>query len=103
ANRQGVWIGIGANLVFTAWATLTSGKNKMFDLGDYNFALAGVMIGVIGHLIVLAVGYIASLFFPANPDLKPEWTLRGWLEKGGRLSGKGEAGGENINASVVVK
>ena len=79
ANKQGLWIGIITSLIFTAWATLTSGKNKMFDLGDYNFPWAGVMIGVGAHVIVLVVGYVASLFFP--PGGKAEWTLWGWLEK----------------------
>ncbi|MCS7337239.1 MAG: sodium:solute symporter [Verrucomicrobiae bacterium] len=79
ANKQGVWIGIIANLVFTTWATLTSGKNKMLDLGAYNFPWAGVMIGVIGHVIVFVVGYAASWLFP--PGGKTDWTLWGWLAK----------------------
>lgn len=79
ANKQGLWIGIIANLIFTAWATLTSGKNKMFDFDGYNFPWAGVMIGVCGHIIVLVVGYLGSFFFP--PGGKAEWTLWGWLER----------------------
>ena len=81
ANRQGLWIGIIANLLFTGWATLTSGKNRMFDLGDFNFTWPSVMIGVIGHVIVLVVGYLASLFFPPDTDLKEEWTFWGWMKK----------------------
>jgi SSS family solute:Na+ symporter len=79
ANWQGLWIGIGANLIFTAWATLTSGKNQMFDLGDYNYTWPSVMIGVIGHVIVLVVGYFASLLFPPDASVKSEWTYWGWL------------------------
>jgi SSS family solute:Na+ symporter len=79
ANRQGLWIGIISSLAFTAWATLTSGKNKLVDLGGYNFPWTGVMIGVTAHVIVLTVGYVASFFFP--PGGKAEWTLWGWLEK----------------------
>jgi SSS family solute:Na+ symporter len=81
ANKQGVWIGIIANLIFTAWAILSSGKNKMIEFGDYNFPWAGVMIGVIGHVIVFVIGYGASWFFPADTNLKKEWTIWGWLEK----------------------
>jgi solute:Na+ symporter, SSS family len=85
ANRQGVWIGLLANLLFTAWATLTSGKTKMFDLrfdfGDFNYQWPGVMIGVLGHVLVLVVGYAASWFFPGDQHLKREWTIWGWLEK----------------------
>jgi SSS family solute:Na+ symporter len=80
ANRQGLWIGIGANLVFTAWATLTGGKQQMLDLG-WNYAWPSVMIGVIGHVVVLVVGYFASLLFPPDKNVKTEWTFWGWLEK----------------------
>jgi hypothetical protein len=69
------------NLLFTAWATLTSGKNKMFDLGDYNYTWPSVMIGVIGHVIILFVGYVTSWFFPPDTNLKREWTIWGWLDK----------------------
>ena len=79
ANRQGLWIGIAANLLFTGWATLTSGKNQMFDLGDFNYTWPSVMIGVIGHLIVLVVGYLASLPFPPDANVKSEWTFWGWM------------------------
>jgi hypothetical protein len=37
------------------------------------------MIGVSAHVIVLVVGYAASLFFP--PGGRGDWTLWGWLEK----------------------
>jgi SSS family solute:Na+ symporter len=80
ANRQGLWIGIVAALIFTAWATLTGGKYKMLDLG-WNYTWPDVMIGVGAHLIVLVVGFSASLFLPADANLKTEWTFWGWLEK----------------------
>jgi len=80
ANRQGLWIGIIANLVFTAWAVLTSGKGAVIDLGEYNYTWPSVMIGVVGHLIVLIVGYFASFLFPPETNLKQEWTFLGWLE-----------------------
>jgi len=89
ANKQGVWIGLSANLIFTAWATLTSGKNMMLDLGQYNFPWAGVMIGVTGHVVVLVVGLGASFLFP--PGGKAEWTLWGWLKLRGNSS-EGAAG-----------
>jgi len=81
ANRQGLWIGIAANLLFTGWATLTSGKNQAFDLGDYNYTWPSVMIGVIGHVIVLVVGYLASLAFPPDANVRMEWTFWGWIAK----------------------
>jgi SSS family solute:Na+ symporter len=81
ANRQGLWIGIGANLLFTAWATFTSGKHQLTDFGDFNYTWPSVMIGVIGHVVVLAVGYFASFLFPPDATVKSEWTFWGWLEK----------------------
>jgi solute:Na+ symporter, SSS family len=81
ANRQGLWIGILAALLFTAWATLTCSKYKMFSLGGWNFTWPEVMIGVIAHVIVLVVGWCASWLFPAETNLKKEWTLWGWLGK----------------------
>jgi len=79
ANRQGLWTGLVAALLFTAWATLTGGKFKLLDLG-WNYAWPDVMIGVIAHVIVLVVGYGASWLFPADPAVKSEWTFWGWLE-----------------------
>ena len=57
-------IGIVASLVFTAYATLTLGGGKIWDLGRFNFPLHDYMIGVIGHLILFGVGYAASFVFP---------------------------------------
>ena len=90
ANKQGLWIGIGAALVFTAWAVLTSTlvvdavtkeKHIFLDLYGYNFTWPPVMLGVVAHVIVLVVGYTASWCFPADKNVKTEWTIWGWLEK----------------------
>src|SRR5262249_10529067 len=78
--RQGAYIGILACLLFTTWATLTSGKDPTWNLGSYNFKLHPVMIGVLGHLILLSVGYVASLFFAAPEKESRAMTLWGWLE-----------------------
>jgi SSS family solute:Na+ symporter len=70
ANRQGVNIGIITCVLFTAYALLTSvpvgtgNKKILLDLGKYNFTHHTMMLGVYSHLIVIIVGYIASLFFP---------------------------------------
>ncbi|HXT12155.1 MAG TPA: sodium:solute symporter [Candidatus Angelobacter sp.] len=79
-NRKGLWVGIIAALIFTAWATLTGSKFKLVDLG-WNYSWPDVMIGVIGHVIVVVVGYGASWFFPADTVVKQEWTFWGWLQK----------------------
>ncbi len=81
ANKGGVWTGIIVCLIFSTWATLCGGKNPVLDLGRYNFAWAGVMIGVIGHILVLAVGYAASFFFPPPDPAMSELTLWGWRKR----------------------
>ena len=78
ANRQGLWIGIVAALLFTAWATLTGGKYKALDLA-WNYTWPDVMIGVGAHVIVLVVGWAASWLFPAEALAKSDWTFWGWM------------------------
>ena len=85
-NRQGITIGIIACILFTAYALLTSteiglGENKkrLLDLGAYNFKHDKLMLGVYSHLIVIGVGYIASLFFP-KPEINKNLLFSGWRE-----------------------
>jgi SSS family solute:Na+ symporter len=80
ANKQGVYIGVLACLLFTTWATLTSGIEPTWNLGSFNFKLHPVMIGVLGHLVLLSAGYVASLFFAAPEKSYRAMTLWGWLE-----------------------
>ncbi len=80
AHTRGVWVGIGACILFTAYATLTAGKAPLLDLGAWNFTLNTVMIGVIGHLLVLGVGYAASLVLP-GPAGDRHFTVWGWLDQ----------------------
>ncbi|GAB4030555.1 sodium:solute symporter family transporter [Spirosoma jeollabukense] len=84
ANRQGVNIAIIVCILFTAYAFLTStkigyGENKrlLLDLGMYNFTHHKLMLGVYSHLIVIGVGYVASLFFP-KPKLDKNLLYSGW-------------------------
>jgi len=81
ANKTGASIGIVASVLFTAYATLSSGKDRLLDLGDFNFPWAGVMIGVIAHIVLLIVGYFASLAFARGAPLTREMTLWGWLDR----------------------
>jgi len=81
ANKGGVWVGIVACVLVTAWGTFTSGKEPVWNLGAYNFKLPGIMIGVVGHVVLLGVGYAASFFFPASTPEHKEMTLWGWLAK----------------------
>lgn len=74
ANKQGLYIGMSACILFTAYAVLTSTSinNKLLlDFGDWNFMHHKYMLGVYSHLIVLVVGYLTSFCFkPAPVDSK---------------------------------
>jgi SSS family solute:Na+ symporter len=64
-------------ILFTAYAFLTSTpvglkeKKLLLDLGDLNFKHDKLMLGVYSHLILIGVGYVASLFFP-KPVIDPK-------------------------------
>jgi len=83
-NRQGLNIGIIACILFTTYAFLTStqlgvGEQKtlLLDMGRYNFTQHKLMLGVYSHLVVMVVGYSASLFFP-RPSIDPNLLFSGW-------------------------
>ncbi len=85
ANWQGLYIGIAAAILFTAYAILTTTKfgssdTVILDLEDWNFKHHTYMLGVYSHVIVLVVGYIASLFFK-TPLAPKELTIYGYLEE----------------------
>jgi solute:Na+ symporter, SSS family len=86
ANSQGINIAIVVCIIFTAYAFLTStpigvGEEKtlLLDLGPYNFTHHKLMLGVYSHLVVIGVGYVASLFFP-KPQLDKNLLFSGWRE-----------------------
>jgi SSS family solute:Na+ symporter len=81
ANPQGAYLGIVASLIFTAWATLTLNGGSIVNLGKYNFPLHDFMIGAVGHIVLLVVGYLASFLFHAPENIEG-LTLRGWLRRG---------------------
>ncbi|MGB9606540.1 MAG: hypothetical protein ACPL88_11760, partial [Bryobacteraceae bacterium] len=95
AHARGVWVGIAATILFTAWATLTYGDKRMLDLGRWNYPWHDYTIGAVGHLVLLVVGYLASLILPAAgpPDESlRRMTLWGWLKQR-RLERAGVAAG----------
>lgn len=86
ANNQGITIAIIVCILFTAYAFLTSTeiglgsqKRLLLDLGKYNFTHHKLMLGVYSHLIVIGVGYLASLFFP-KPNIDKSLLYSGWKE-----------------------
>jgi SSS family solute:Na+ symporter len=64
AHRRGVAMGIAASLVVTVWAVLTSSAKPIINLGAYNFGWHELMIGAVGHVVLLVVGYVGSLMLP---------------------------------------
>jgi SSS family solute:Na+ symporter len=67
ASRKGMNVAIIACIIFTSYAFLTStkiGSSLLVDLGPYNFTQHKLMLGVYSHLVVIVVGYLASLLFP---------------------------------------
>jgi solute:Na+ symporter, SSS family len=79
ANRQGVYIGILATIVFTAWATLTNGAHRVIDFGACNYPWNDLTIGAVGHLVLVVTGYLGSLPFPAERTAGQEMTFWKWL------------------------
>jgi SSS family solute:Na+ symporter len=83
ANRKGLTIGIIACILFTAYAVLSSAKvndKVILDLGSLNFTHHKYMLGVYSHLVLFIVGYIASLFFKHDKEIK-HLTYKGWKEQ----------------------
>ncbi|MSO22052.1 MAG: hypothetical protein EXQ58_02100 [Acidobacteria bacterium] len=63
ATSHGAYVGIGACILFTSWATLT-GPLRV-DLG-FNFTLNSLLIGVLSQPLLFVFGYLASLVLPGN-------------------------------------
>ena len=86
ANKKGLYFGIGASVLFTIYALLTSNsimvhgeKRLILDLGSLNFRHHEYMIGVYSHLILFVVGYLASLFFKSAKEVR-SLTYWGYLD-----------------------
>lgn len=87
ANKQGVYIGIIACVLFTAYALLSStpvgaGENKklLIDLGSLNFTHHKYMLGVYSHLVLFFTGAIASMFYKNKKDIA-HLTYIGWRKQ----------------------
>jgi solute:Na+ symporter, SSS family len=81
ANQHGAYLGIIASLMFTTWATLTMNGGSIVNLGKYNFPLHDYMIGAVGHVVLLVVGYLTSLLFHSAGGNTEDLTLWGWLRR----------------------
>jgi SSS family solute:Na+ symporter len=81
AGKTAAWIGIAASLTVTSWATLTLDGSRIWNPGRIHFPLHEYMIGVIGHIVLLGVGYGASFLFPNHDHASRELTFWGWRRR----------------------
>lgn len=82
ANKQGLYVGIFACILFTAYALLTSTKlgdseSPIVNMGKYNFTQHKYMLGVYSHVILFFVAWASSYLFP-KPDVDKSLTYAGW-------------------------
>jgi SSS family solute:Na+ symporter len=75
ANRGGVWFGIVACVLFTAWTFLTS--HHLLNLGRFSYTQPQLMVGVYSHLVLFIVGYIASFMFAPGKESR-SLTVYAW-------------------------
>ena len=87
ANKQGLYIGIVACVLFTGYALLTStkmdlgaGERLLLDLGRFNFVHHNLMLGVYSHVVLFVVGWVASLFFPKR-EIDGNLTIYSYIDK----------------------
>ena len=79
ATPRGAYVGIAASAACTVWAVLTS--RNIVNLGPYNFRGDDLTIGALGHVVLLAVGYFASLVLTRGRDAGGSMTLWRWLRE----------------------
>lgn len=83
ANKEGLYIGILACIIFTGYAVLSSQKingNLILDLGEWNFRHHKYMLGVYSHIILFGIGLLASFLFKKQ-DLPENLTYYGRKSK----------------------
>lgn len=84
ANKQGLYFGIGASVLFTAYALLTStpldkGSDLILDLGVFNYPHHKYMIGVYSHVVLFSVAWVASRFYKGKV-IDDRLTYYGWKQ-----------------------
>jgi len=80
AGRTAAVLAIAANLLFTAWATLTMNGGHTWNLHRWNYPWHELTIGAVGNSLMFLVGCIASVIAPEGQATGP--TLWDWLAMG---------------------
>jgi solute:Na+ symporter, SSS family len=81
AHRCGVWTGIVVSVLFTIWATLTGHDGEFLNLGRWNYTWHTYLIGVVGNILLLVFGYLASWIWQAHEAERRELTMWEWLDQ----------------------
>jgi solute:Na+ symporter, SSS family len=79
AGRAAAWAGIAANLLFTAYATLTANGGKILNLGGLNYGWNEYTIGAVGNILLLMVGLLVAALRPARAEEAGRRTRRNTL------------------------
>lgn len=79
AHRRGVWAGVVVSLLFTIWATLTAKNGEFVNLGRWDFPWHPYLIGVVGNVLLFAVGYAGSVIWRDRNASGDELTVWAWL------------------------
>ncbi len=77
AGRSAALLAIAANLIFTAWATLTMNGGRTWNLHRWNYPWHELTIGAVGNTLMFLVGCMACLFASADRVTGP--TLWDWM------------------------
>lgn len=81
AHRAGVWAGVIVSILFTIWATLTAQGGEFVNMGRWNYTWHPYMIGVVGNVLLFAIGYGVSLVWRRAEVDARELTVWGWFDR----------------------
>ena len=79
ANSKSVWLGIAITFVFSVW-TILSKQGVLPDSLTVPFDL--YYTGMIGHILLFAVAFVASVFIFKKKDKKDLTNLTVWTKDG---------------------
>jgi SSS family solute:Na+ symporter len=81
AGRTAAQLGVASSLLVTVWATLTSNRGAIINWGRWNFPWHDYVIGAVSQVVLLGVGFLFTLLFPARQVADERLVLWGWLRR----------------------